>query len=509
MKRYQSQRENERNYWLALLVAISVLIILIVPFSDRMVSSGDDEQYFAQATSIAYFQFPSFKKEFLQDMYPGQNLPSESVGSGVLASPFVFIGSIVDRILGSSIRNSRTGQNIFWSWSMLGFQISTMFYLLLGASFLYLMLLKWGTPKESAIFTFTTIVGGGGLLVYTAVRPVMSEVYEFFGITGLLYLYFKKWDKSINIKNAVYMSLTLSFVLLTRYNNAVLVGLFYIVLTYQTWYHSEKDRLKTYTALMFPFLMNIFVWRIIPIIVNGINPNDLATATPLRSLIHPIPIQDWLSRLSFILLNPGMGLLFTATPLCLGLLFVSYKNRLDKATNAIYVPLIISMAVNFYIVINWNGFGGYFGYRYFVIPSMPMIAIIVMQIIAKNKRKNIYHKILLGSVFFPFLSVLFWYSDPKFQANVLRHKDGSQFIDVSHSYNIQTLHDFFADPLQILAFHLRNGICQILNSQVSDNLTTSQYMYALIREILYVLMSIGFALWIYIWSKKNEPIQTK
>ncbi|MEI7999028.1 MAG: hypothetical protein WCH62_05935, partial [Candidatus Omnitrophota bacterium] len=57
----------------------------------------DDFDYFAHATSLSFGQFPSYKKEYLTSKTTG---PHRAIGSGILAAPFVFVFSLLDRVNG-------------------------------------------------------------------------------------------------------------------------------------------------------------------------------------------------------------------------------------------------------------------------------------------------------------------------------------------------------------------------------------------------------------------------
>ena len=57
---------------------------------------GDDQSYFAHASSLAFGQFPSYQNEVFTS---GKGSPKHSIGSGVMAAPFVFVFSLIDRII--------------------------------------------------------------------------------------------------------------------------------------------------------------------------------------------------------------------------------------------------------------------------------------------------------------------------------------------------------------------------------------------------------------------------
>ena len=492
---YRQTKINHRSHT-SIFLLITFAVVLLVPFGDRLVSSGDDENYFAEATSIAYFNFPHFSKEFLQDQYPDQKMPYTSIGSGILASPFVFVGSIFDRLQNSPTSHKRDANNIFWSWGMLGFQISSFFYLLLGALLLYRTLLCWASEQVSRSTTLVSIFGGGGLLLYVAARPVMSHAYEFFTDTLLLFLYFRIWQQKRTKKTISMLSIALAFVFLARYNSAVFVFVIFMLLFYEIIkldILNKRQKLKYTSALFLPFLILIGFFRGLPILVNGVNQADLTARGILPNLFHPIPFSDWFNRIFYILLNPGMGMFYTATYVVFGFGFLKFGRSSAENTRLFNIAILVSLLVNAYIIINWDGFGGYYGYRYFVISASPFLSIGVAQFLEKIRsiyvRTSFY--ILLTSL--PLLSQLYWYMSPEFQANVYTRKDGSQYIDVSHSYNLETVKDFLHSPMEILSLHLQRGIYGLFSGRNIPALSKHQFQYSVFREFFYIAVGLLFA----------------
>ncbi len=95
--------------------------------------SDDDQDYFAHASSIAYGQFPHYEKEFFNN----KGLPLAAVGPGILAAPFVFVFSLIDRITQAPVIQARTRETILHSWSLYGFMVATIFYFWLGCALLH------------------------------------------------------------------------------------------------------------------------------------------------------------------------------------------------------------------------------------------------------------------------------------------------------------------------------------------------------------------------------------
>jgi hypothetical protein len=167
-------------------IALSCCAFLLVrPYAlaERdLVYSGDDDDYMAHATAIAFGRFPDYTREN-NATFP----PYRPTGSGILAAPFVAAFSLLDRIAGNPVVTVRTADSLRGSWTAYGFVVATQCYLLLA---LYLL---FRTCREllgsvSAGSSLLLVVLGSGLPLYAYRRPVFSHVYELFAVTVPLYL---------------------------------------------------------------------------------------------------------------------------------------------------------------------------------------------------------------------------------------------------------------------------------------------------------------------------------
>ena len=162
-------------------IAIAIFIaafFLLRPYAmqeNGMWYTGDDYYYFAQASSIAFGQFPSYKNEFCGL----KENPITCIGSGMIAAPFVFISSLFDRLEGSNISVKRTHQNIACSWSQFGFIVSSVLCLCLGCILLYLAGLMVARPF-SASWAVILIVICQGIPLYAFHRPIFSRIRNYF-----------------------------------------------------------------------------------------------------------------------------------------------------------------------------------------------------------------------------------------------------------------------------------------------------------------------------------------
>ncbi|MDP6477135.1 MAG: hypothetical protein QF502_04430 [Nitrospinaceae bacterium] len=179
---------------------------------------GDDDGYFAHAASIAFLQFPSYDKEYgSHSKYP--------IGAGMLASPFVFLFSQVDRLSGSDIVHSRLNSDVnIKSWSLFGFVFSSIFYFWMSCLIAYKTLRIYYDEKYSVLSILLMILIQG-IPLYVYRRPMFAHVYEFFAQTVMVYLMVlscnsKKTDGSVS--RLLLICLTVYAIGLIRYNNVLI-----------------------------------------------------------------------------------------------------------------------------------------------------------------------------------------------------------------------------------------------------------------------------------------------
>jgi len=357
------------------LFKVIVLIVAVCGFlmlkpNDRMLYTGDDDDYFAVASSIVYGGFPSFSNEY----HHGRKMPFASAGPGVLASPFVFAFSLIDRFQDAPIAESREVDNRYWSWSVFGFHFASYFYCLLALLLLYEALRLWGSEVASFLTVLVIALGGGGLMVYVFKRPVMSHVYEFMMVSAAILLVSLALKDRFLKFHAELMGLCAAFIFLTRYNNGPLaLG---VMLVFLHLLRKKKIALAGPFAKMSAcFLAPILLFRVLPVFTNGYSAYDQKYAGGVERVMPEMdPLFYW-QRLQDIVFGADMGLIYTAPVLLLGILAVClYGRRLPREL----LFLSAFTLVNFYAAVMWRSFGSYYGYRYIVFTAMPLLAVYLM-----------------------------------------------------------------------------------------------------------------------------------
>ena len=353
----------------------AALFLLLKPSvleSSSLWYQDDDYDYFAHASSIAYGQFPHYDKEF----FTNKGLPLGAVGSGILAAPFVFTFSLIDRVTHQEIVRQRTHDNVLHSWSLYGFIVSTIFYFWLGCAFLYRGL-RFHFPCAIACWTILLMIFAQGLPLFAFRRPMFSHIYEFFLQSIMIYFFLKSFKmnwtwKDFSWGQIVLIGAVCGLITLVRYNNLLISLTWPLILTRATWADLKNSRFFTYLGAIFGIaLLMIAFFKMWP----GVFVADQAAylsdgSSAIQRLGHFQSPVFYLKRLLYVFLGLDWGLLYTAPLACLGLVcLIRPQGEINRKILWLLAPLLI----NLYCILSWNSQGGWYGYRYIIASLFPLL----------------------------------------------------------------------------------------------------------------------------------------
>lgn len=338
----------------------------------------DDYSYFAHASSLVYGQFPSYSKECFT---VGDKRPAHGIGPGLMAAPFVFVFSLVDRIVGNPIVDVRKDDNIEKSWSVYGFVLSSVFYLWLGCFVLYKGLRRHFAEYET-VLTIFLIVLCQGIPLFAFRRPVFSHVYEFSLMSILasgLLLFHEGWlVRARGWLLALALGLVTGLLVLVRPNNILMLlvwpPIFFIVQSARepgagAW----KKILLAYGAAA----SLIAGFMLLPGLIESNSVYYEGARSALGSFGSPL---FYLKRLWHMLVGGDWGLIYTAPFLLIGFIgALVFRFPLRKAVLISALPLL----VNIYIIMAWRTQGGWYGYRYLVPAAIPVMAYPLALVLSK------------------------------------------------------------------------------------------------------------------------------
>jgi hypothetical protein len=421
--------------------------------------SNDDEGYFAHASSIVFFKFPSYEKE---SWVGGGKYPQHSIGPSIMAVPFVMAGSLIDRLEGSAIVEQRDRENIEGSWSLFGFVISTLFYFYIGIIFLYFGLNHYFDEKTS-LLTILFMILFQYFPLYLFRRPVFSHIYEFALQSILIYILLRNHKtgflEKTGKKIAVLVGLLIALTFLVRYNN-IIFALIWPVVIFCFWNgkFQFKKRWKELSISYSTALVIIFIFKGIQSIYNrdpfgqkvylNIFNNFFTTSHNflfyLKRLFHILFWYDW-------------GLIFTASFIFIGLFYL-FKNN-----NKLKVPLILLFLpslINLYLVMGFGTQGAWYGYRFIVFSLIPVL-VLPFALFLKEIAQKSYYKIILVILFLisllPILSML------AFEGNTTTltlHRVEQYFSSRdwgNNTYQLEVWKTLFTKPVDFLISIFKGG----------------------------------------------------
>ena len=341
--------------------------------------SGDDEGYFAQATSLAFFQFPDYSKEHF---IAGVGQPQHSIGPGIMAFPFVFSFSLIDRLEHSPIVEQRNRNNIIGSWSLFGFVLSTIFYFYFGIIFLY-KALKYYFDDKICFYSILFMILFQYFFLYVYRRPVYSHIYEFFLQSVLIYILIKdsktKFLSNIKWQISILIGVIIGLVTLVRYNNLLFTLLWPIAFFCfkDNKFNLKNNWKKILVSYLFGILI-VFLFKLIPLLIYK---NEAYIEPLLMTLIIKNPLF-YIKVFLNIIFGVDFGLVFSAPFLLIGIvcLFVlkfDFKKR--------FIIALIPIIINIFLVSSAGTQFGWYGYRLIFFSIIPFL-VFPFALFLKNDR---------------------------------------------------------------------------------------------------------------------------
>lgn len=410
-----SKLKNDKLFWITIIIFIFAFFIFRPYFMQErgLLYSGDDTGYFAHATSLAFFHFPDYSKEYFT--YAADDLPTNdksqpmhSIGPGIMAFPFVISFSLIDRLQNSPIVEKREINNIIHSWTLFGFIISTIFYFYFGIVLLYKGL-KYYFEERISFFAILFMILFQFFPLYVFRRPILSHIYEFFLQAVLIYILLKdsktKFIDNIKWWLSVLIGITIGLITLVRINDLFFSLLWPIVIFCFRDKFNFKKYYKSLITIYLTALIIILLFKLPLNIVYGSEPYFGSGLVSIFSSIFSFErFLFYLKCLVNIFIGLDWGLIFTA-PFLVFSIFYSFiaKYNLKKQILIILIPVI----ANFYGY--FQGFGGWYGYRIIFFSIAPILIIPFADFLQKSMKK-ISPKLLLAGLsvisIYPILSML-------------------------------------------------------------------------------------------------------
>ena len=396
--------DNKTKKKLAFVFLTLILLMLLrvdYRFKNTVECCSDEYDYFLHASTLVFdldFDYSNQKLRNPHYSYNDIKAPMGFVGSGILASPFLYIGNIFTKVKNESI--SETIMN----YELLVYSFSSIFYFFLSYLILYKIMKLMGNNlgKYKLLLYFSAT----GLPYYSFERFGMTHSYEVFTIILLIYLIIKYYqnDKFRNIY-AFFIPIVLLISFLTRMSNFFIFLIPVIVKNYL--FKNETPLFKNIYFLFsnllslvtFVNISNMIYGRVIfnPQIIYG-DSRDIGSA--FKNINKTF--FDMLSSFLNTLFTFEFGIFWMNPILFIGLL-LTVKKLIDYKSIINWVTLIC-FAQCFYIVYLWQTTASSYGFRY-LFPLIPLSFFVYFHNNNENKLRANY---LTYFSIFSFLGIVFF-----------------------------------------------------------------------------------------------------
>ena len=378
-------------------------------FIEDIYCCGDDHDYYMHSETISQDFDLDYNNQFLgieNKRYNnnGKIAPIGFFGSGLLASPFLLVGSLFNRVFES-------GENNIFNYKILFYSMSSLFYLALSIVFIEktLKILKINQDKLITLLLYA----GSGIFYFAFERYSMTHVYEVFAITMAFYyssrlFHEKNSNKKIDIMFII-LSILLSF--MVRWVNYFVILIPLIIRSFKK---PREDKIKTNVKFLALFysLFSIMIFLLHTKLIYGIYTFDprVIYGTNRTENIFDVSIIDFLISSSkdflTILFTEEFGIFWFSPLIFLGLI-ISLINLLksDSDKRLFSFLCLLSFAQTFGIVIIWGSVASSYGFRYLYC-LIPLSLLIVSEF--KAGKNFIYRSYILSFSLFSTISIIFF-----------------------------------------------------------------------------------------------------
>ena len=401
-------KSKKIKLFLILLLVIAIFTKIDFRLKQELECCNDDHDYFIHAeTTILDFDFDySNQLEGFEKRRNYINLKSSPIGfygSGLLSSPFLLMGHVIDTI-------SENDSQLSYSNTVMFYSFSSIFYLI----FTYLIFVKIKKLLEIKISEnkLLLIFLGTGLPYYAFERYSMTHVYDTFVLTSLIYFYF--FFISLAKKKYMYWVVFLNLlVLVVRWTNYQIF--FLPIIIKRLFFPFSQYRMSKFKEFYISTVMSIGIFLIHTKAIWGIytiNPRRLYNdhefiSTYFDSMIST-PVQFIINNFidSFnVLFTQEFGVFWFSPIIFIGVVYLIINLKKDFL---LWINVFIVFAYYFSLVNAWQSTANAYGFRYLY--PLISISILLFFSLKKNNFKfvNFIEKYLIIFSFLSLISVLFF-----------------------------------------------------------------------------------------------------
>jgi len=365
-------------------------------FSLTTIDAGDDQGYYAYIRSFFFdgdvdflnernyaYYFHLTKTNYVLNLWP--------CGPALLWAPFFLVGELVEKIL----VYFGMGQKTYgYGWShLISTGLGTLFYVFCGFLLLYKTVSSMFS-KRAALWSCWTLFLSSPLPYFTFIRSRMGHFAEFFTLSLILYIWFRRPKLENSIPWGLCLGCVLALVGMSRYTN-IMMGIFPIMAFFLIVYFIPKQSenfatfIKTCGSILLAFFVTVSIQIFIWMILYGNYYPDDPHLSKFKTIVVPDSFSFLWERLISVLGGPYFGLVWCFQPWLIGyigLFFISSKKLKIKPLFGVNLPKELESKVfkilaiiltfwSFYLTLTWTlaEFSSY-GRRLLIL-SIPFVAI--------------------------------------------------------------------------------------------------------------------------------------
>ena len=397
------QKINFKLFLKSIFLILIITLFIKVDFrlQEEVICCSDDHDYYSHSETIAL----DFDLDYSNQLEGFENkrynlndkvAPIGFIGSGFLASPFLFFGNIFDNII--SLNSGVSFKVLFYSFS-------SIFYLFLTLK--YLISIKNLIGSEIKDLYIMIFYLGSGISYYAFERYSMTHIYEAFTITMISYFVIKL-QKNTNLNYQKYYIFYLTLFLFLGVN-VRWVNYYIFLLPIFLPKYLNINNFSIYKSKL--FLSNLIIFTILTLKINQliygiytINPNKVYSSdiidNTLSNLFSVETFMHYIKSFSIILFSQEFGILYFFPVLFFSLFLLVIKTIKNSKELNNYIGLVMFAQV-FIIVILWQSTASSYGFRYLynLLPLSIIVLVNEFQFINKQFISKFLNLLLLLSIF--------------------------------------------------------------------------------------------------------------
>lgn len=391
----------KKIFSLILLVIVLLLFLRIdYRFKNNIECCSDEYDYFMHATTIVEdFDF-DYSNQDLRDFKftnGSKSAPVGFVGTGILTSPFLYVGKFLNQIF-----NENVEENLF-NFQIFMYSMSSVFYFFLSYIYLYKMMKLLGSSINK--YHLLLFFSSSGLTYYAFERFGMTHVFEVFTITILIYLLVKNYTTSEDKLTKILIPPFMFLSFLVRMSNFYIFLIPFIISKILNKRFNIKHSLIRDRYFIISFLTSLIFYINLVTSIYGkfiLNPQqiygDTKTTQDYFGTINSLPetIFEMFNSSLNILFTFEFGIFWMSPILFFGTIMTLFL--LKDYKQIVNWVIFICFAQNFAIVYIWQSAASSYGFRY-LLTLLPLSMFLLFTF-------DFYEKIRVYLIMFSLFSLL-------------------------------------------------------------------------------------------------------